>query len=68
MTKFQTGGRKGKGVVDNLFTLKGITDHIKYLGRELWLTFQDTEKCFYSLSLEDCINLLWENGVALNIL
>ena len=24
MTKFQTGGRKGKGVVDNLFILRGI--------------------------------------------
>ena len=32
MTKFQTGGVKGKGVVDNLMILRGIIDHAKYLG------------------------------------
>ena len=56
MTKFQTGGRQGKGVVDNLFILRGIIDHAKYLGRELWLTFYNIEKCFERLWLEDCIN------------
>ena len=68
MTKFQTGGRKGKGVVDNLFILRGIIDHAKYLGRELWLTFYDIEKCFDRLWLEDCINSLWDNGVTDDIL
>ena len=63
MTKFQTGGVKGKGVVDNLMILRGIVDHAKYLGQELWLTFYDIEKCFDSLWLEDCINSLWKNGV-----
>ena len=57
MTKFQTGGVKGKGVVDNLMILRGITDHAKYLGQELWLTFYDIEKCFDSW-LQDCINSL----------
>ena len=68
MTKFQTGGWNGKGVVDNLFTLRGIIDPAKYLGRELWLTFYDIEKCFDRLWLEDCINSLWDNGVADEIL
>ena len=68
MTKFQTGGRKGKGVVDNLFILRGIIDHAKYLGRELWLTFYDIEKCFDRLWLEDSKNSLWDNGVADDIL
>ena len=27
MTQFQTGGDKGKDVVDNLFILRGIIDH-----------------------------------------
>ena len=35
MTKFQTGSVKGKGVVDNLMILRGIIDHVKYLGQEL---------------------------------
>ena len=64
MTKFQAGGRQGKGVADNLFILRGIIDHPKYLEWELWLTFYETEKCFHSLWLEDCINSVWENGVA----
>ena len=46
MTSFQTGSVKGKGVVDNLFLLRGAIDHCRYLGGELWLTFYETEKCF----------------------
>ena len=33
------------------------------MGKQLWLTFYDIEKCFDSLWLEDCINSLWDNGV-----
>ena len=68
MTKYQTGGVKGKGVVDNLMILRGIVDHAKYLGQEPWLTFYDIEKCFDSLLLEDCINSLWKNGLVDDIL
>ena len=58
MAKFQTGGMKSKGVTDNSFILRGIIDHSNYLGKELWISFYDTEKCFDSLWLEDCINSL----------
>ena len=44
MSKFQTGGVKGKGVVDNLFMLRGLIDHSNYLAKELWITFCDTLK------------------------
>ena len=60
ISKFQNGGMKGKGVVDNLFILRGIINHANYLGKKLWLTFYDMEKCFDSLWLEDCINYLWD--------
>ena len=63
ISKFENGGMKGKGVEDNLFILQGIINHANYLGKELWLTFYDTEKCFDSLWLEDCINALWGLGV-----
>ena len=59
---------KGKGVVDNLITLRGIINHSKYLGQELWLTFYDIEKCFDSLWLEDRKNSFWKNGVVDDIL
>ena len=68
ISKFQNGGMKGKGVVDNLFILRGIIDHANYLGKELWLTFYDIEKCFDSLWLEDCINPLWDLGVKNDVL
>ena len=50
MIKFQTGGVKGKGVVDSLMILRGIIDHAKYLWQELWLTFSDIDKCFDSIN------------------
>ena len=56
MAKFQTGDMRGKFVTDNLFILRGIIDHSKYLRKELWISFYDIEKCFDSLWLEDCIN------------
>ena len=45
MISFQTGGVKGKGVVDNLFLLRGAIDYCRYLGGELWLACHDIEKC-----------------------
>ena len=63
MTKFQTGGIKGKGVVDNLFIMRALISHSLYVNQPLFPTFYDIEKCFDSLWLEDCINSLWENGV-----
>ena len=57
ISKFQNGGMKGKGVVDNLFILKGIINHAKML-----------EKCFGSLWLEDCMNSLWDLGVKDDVL
>ena len=38
------------------------------MGKELWLTFYDIEKCFYSLWLEDCINSFWDLCVKDDIL
>ena len=58
MSTFQNGGSKNKGVVDNLFLLKALIDHSKYMDKQLWLTFYEIEKCFDSLWLEDCMNSL----------
>ena len=49
ISQFQNGGMKGKGVVDNLFIIRGVIDHALYLGKELCITFFDIEKCFDSL-------------------
>ena len=63
MTPFQTGGVKGKG-----FILREVIDHSKYIQKEIWITLYDIVKCFDGLWLEDCINLLYENGVKKDIL
>ena len=63
MSKFQNGGAKGKSVTDNLFILRGAIDHARYLGKEVFITFYDTEKCFDNLWLQDCINALWDIGI-----
>ena len=63
MSHFQNGGSKGKGVTDNLFLLRALIDHSRYMDKQLWITFYDIEKCFDSLWLEDCINSLWDNGI-----
>ena len=60
MSRFQSGGMKGKSVVDNLFITRGLINHAVYSNKELWVTFYDIEKCFDSLWLEDCINSLWD--------
>ena len=58
MSKFQNGGAKRKSVTDNLFTLKRVIDHARYLGKEVFITFYDIEKCVDSLRLQDCMNAL----------
>ena len=62
ISNFQNGGSKGKGVEDNLFLLRALIDHSKYMGKQLWLMFYGIEKCFDSLWL-GCINSLLDNGV-----
>ena len=52
---------KGKGITDKVFLLKGVIYHSKYLQKEICISFFDTEKCFDSLWLDDCINSLYEN-------
>ena len=68
MSRFQSGGIKGKSVVENLFITRGLINHAVYLNKELWITFYDIEKCFDSLWLEDCISPLWDLRVKDDIL
>ena len=35
LSNFHNGGSKGKGVVDNLFLLRALIDHSKYMGKQL---------------------------------
>ena len=47
----------------NFVLLRALIDHSNYMGKQLWLTFHDIEKCFDSLWSEDCMNSLRGNVV-----
>ena len=50
-------------MTDNLFILRGVIDHARYLDKEVFITSNDIDKCFDNLWLQDCINALWDNGI-----
>ena len=54
MSKFQNGGVKGKSVTDNLFILKGIIDHSKYLGKGVFITFYEQKNVLTVGNLKFC--------------
>ena len=33
ISQFQSGGMKGRGLVDNLFIIRGVIDHALYIGK-----------------------------------
>ena len=63
LTDSNIGGRKGRGIRDNLFVLNAITNSVKN-GDEGACDVQlyDIEKCFHSLRVQECVNTLYENG------
>ena len=63
LTDSNVGGRKGKGIRDNLFVINAITNSVKN-GAEEPCDVQvfDVEKCFDSLWVQECVNTLYENG------
>ena len=66
MTIYQNGGRKERGTVDNLFTVRAVIDEAKYYGKDLYLFYGDLEKCFDKLWLKDSIIEIWKTGVPSN--
>ena len=61
--KFQSGGGKGRGGIDNWFILMATIDEAKRLNRNVYLFFGDLVKCFDRLWLQDCLVDLHECGM-----
>ena len=61
--KFQSGGGKGRGGIDNWFILMATIDEAKRLRRNVYLFFGDLVKCFDRLWLQDCLVDLHECGM-----
>ena len=63
LTDSNVGGRKGRGIRDNLFVTNAITNSVKNGGEDACdIQVFDVEKCFDSLWVQECVNTLFENG------
>ena len=63
LTDSNVGGRKGRGIRDNLFVINAITNSVKNGGENACdVQVFDVEKCFDSLWVQECVNTLYENG------
>ena len=64
LTDSNVGGRKGRGIRDNLFVINAITNSVKHGSEEACdIQVYDIEKCFDSLWVQECINTLYEGGL-----
>ena len=69
ISKFRTGGVKGKSTADNHMTLNAIIDYNNLINSETYIFFADAYKCFDKLDLKTCIldlnNILGEREAKL---
>ena len=59
----QSGFRKGRGGLDNIFTLKEIIDRNRTQKKELYLVFLDLEKAYDTVNRDKLFRLLRHVGV-----
>ena len=60
---FQAGSRNCKGPPDNLYLLRSVIDHCKYMNKPLYVTAYDFRQAFDSLWIQDCILVLQRLGI-----
>ena len=62
-TEAQAGGRKNRGIADQIFILRSIMDYYKYINKPLLLEFIDLVKAFDKMMLKNVMIDLWNAGV-----
>ena len=60
----QAGSTTNRSCSDNMFLLRGVLNHARYLNKPVYLLAYDFTQCFDSLWLEDCLLSLWDLGVS----
>ena len=60
LSKFQTGGVKGKSPIDNKMVLNATIDYNNFINSETYIFFADAYKCFDKLDLKTCLIDLYE--------
>ena len=64
LTDSNVGGRRGRNIRDNIFVLNAIINSIKRGEKKACdIAVYDIEKCFDALWAQECINVLYENGL-----
>ena len=64
ISESQCGGKKERGVSDQLFIVYRLIEYNKAIGSGTSVVFVDAEKCFDNLWLKDCLISLWEKGMS----
>ena len=62
-TQMQAGGRKNRSIADQIFILRSIMEHYKYLNKPIYLEFIDLVKAFDKMILKNVMLDLWQAGV-----
>ena len=61
ISKFQTGGIKGKSTIDNIMVLNATIDYNNLINKETYyVLFADAYKCFDKLDLRTCVADMYE--------
>ena len=64
LTDSNVGGRKGCNMRDTNFVLNAIINSIKKGNEDACdITVNNVEKCFDALWVQECINIIYENGL-----
>ena len=62
-TEAQAGGRRNRGIADQIFILRSIMDYYRYINKPLLLEFIDLVKAFDKMMLKNVMIDLWNAGV-----
>ena len=63
INKFQAGSRPKRSAQDQLFILRAVMDHAKYMKKAIFITVYDFTQCFDGMWLEDSILSLTKIGI-----
>ena len=62
-TEFQSGGRSGRGIRDQLFILRSIIELKIYKKEKIFLQFMDLSKAFDKMVLKNILRNLWNSNI-----
>ena len=63
INKFQAGSRPNRSAADQLFLLRAVMDHAKYINKVIFITLYDFTQCFDGMWLEDSLLSLTKIGI-----